>query len=301
MPLYEECRKNEKLHILLLPDRPEWAFDHITKGIMKYNPYPEKIIYSKEYIKDFPQIAYNMWDYVYIFFEGEQLIPHNKDKTIRGCYSAVWVENLAYQPKFFADKFSHCRGVIFVNDILKNAIEPLMRKNIPNTIIYDSADDALFYLIPEEKSDEFTAIFVGNVKRAVKNFPDIKNACEKTGVKLIVANNVAHDELVNEYAKAHVCSNFSTSEGGPQTFAESALCGIPMIIRDTIALSNQIPCFKVSSKEDMIKTLAYLKEHPKECEEMGKKARNTVLSKFTYKEAAKQFAEFFLSLENKQA
>jgi glycosyltransferase involved in cell wall biosynthesis len=96
-----------------------------------------------------------------------------------------------------------------------------------------------------------------------------------------------------------VCINFSTFEGGPQTFAESSLCGTPMLIRSTNELSKLIPCFKGETREDFIDTLKFLKKNRDICRQRGKEARNFVLNNFTYKDTAKKFANFFLKLKNK--
>lgn len=105
-----------------------------------------------------------------------------------------------------------------------------------------------------------------------------------------------HKNLVYEYSKADICINFSTFEGGPQTFAESALCSVPMLIRDNIPLSEKIPCFTGKTEEDFINIIEYLKLNREKCIEIGERARQAVINNFTYKKTAKKFADFFLKL-----
>ena len=178
---------------------------------------------------------------------------------------------------------------------MKEKISPFLI-NTPSAVIYDSADDSVFYPIENSKQDEFTAIFVGNTVRRVKNFSSIQRICKLARIKLIVARNIPHDMLVHEYAKADVCINFSTFEGGPQTFSESALCGIPMLIRDNNPLSRKIPCFTGKTEHDFVEVLRSLKNDRGRCIKRGEEARNAVLESFTYAKTATKFANFFLML-----
>jgi glycosyltransferase involved in cell wall biosynthesis len=284
------------LKVLLLPDKPNWAFDNIVNAIIKYNPYPEEIEYTKLFIKDRPEIKYDDWDYVYIMFEAEKHLSNNKEKTIRGCYSAFWLERQECTPEVIGRRFSECRGAIFVNEILEEEIFPFC-SNIDHTVIHDSADETVFYPIKGKKQKNFTAIFVGNTNRPIKNFSKIQQICKEAEIDLIVARDVPHERLVHEYAKADICINYSTSEGGPQTFIEAALCGVPMLIKSSNALAQKIPCFAGMTMKDMIRLLLYLKKNRRKCRRVGRLARRVALKEFTYEKTAEKFADFFLNLK----
>jgi hypothetical protein len=152
------------------------------------------------------------------------------------------------------------------------------------------------------KGDRLRAIFVGNTKRKVKRFDEIVEICESAGVELIVCTDIKNDELVNYYNLADVCINFSDSEGGPQTFIESSLCEVPMLIRSSNSLSKIIPCFTGETKQDFIDVLKKLntKKGRKKCRSVGKKARSVALELFTYSKTAKKFADFFLGIDEKK-
>lgn len=292
-----------KINILLVADSIGWAFDHLASAIIKYNPYPDKIYYEKTFIRELRKsgelINLDAWDYIYVMWEGESYVPNNTDKIIRGCYSARWLELGGHTQSSIADTFLKNRAGIFVNEFLQAEISKYLPTDFKSTVIYDSSDESIFYPIPSAKNENFTAIFVGNTNRKIKNFNIIKEICAEVGIDLIVASNIPYNELVYMYNKADICINFSDFEGGPQTFAESALCSIPMIIRDNNRLSRKIPCFTGKTKEDFIKLLLHLKNNRHECVSKGKLARKTVLKNFTYKTAAKQYSDFFLSLAAK--
>ena len=287
--------KKKPIRVLLLPDSPLWAFDNICNAIIKYNPYPDKIVYSKEFILHRPQVCYNDWDFVYIMFEGEKTVFNNKEKTVRGCYAQIWLESSLYSPEIIGTRFTESRAVIFVNDIIEEIVIPFC-EDIEHTVIEDSSDDEIFYPIPDKKQERFTAIFVGNPVRPIKNFPAIEEICKKADVDLLVAHKVPHNELVQCYNKSDICINYSTSEGGPQTFVEAALCGVPMLIRSSNALSQKIPCFTGMTKKGFIEHLLFLKENRGVCSARGFSARDYVLQHNTYKQTAKKFADFFLKL-----
>ena len=290
----------EKLKILLAPDTPGWAFDNISKSLKKYNPYVDEIEYDITYITEIhngKKINYNNYDYVYVFWEADRTIPDSK-KVIRGCYSAFWLENNYFSEKKLAELFSNCAGGIFANIFLKNSLSKYLPTDFPMTIIEDASDENIFYPIEDIRNENFTAIFVGNFTRKVKNFDIIEEICREADIELLVCSDKRNDELVRYYNKADICINFSEFEGGPQTFIEAALCGVPMLIRENNELSKLIPCFKGETKEDFVRIINELKDNRDLCQIVGKEAMQVAIENFTYKKAAEKFGKFFLNLKN---
>jgi GR25 family glycosyltransferase involved in LPS biosynthesis len=289
---------DRKIRVLLVPDVENWAFDNIAKSIVKYNPYSDLIEYEILYATNLyneTKINYENYDLIYVFFEAERMVEDSY-KIIRGCYSSFWEEDRRFSPEVISSYFSKCRASVFANSYLKQKISKHLPKDFPTLILPDSSDDELFYPIEGIRKKEFTAIFVGNTKRKVKKFDDIKDICEKSGVKLIVCENIKNSELVNYYNQADICINFSLSEGGPQTFIESALCEVPMLIRKDNELSKIIPCFTGESKEEFIDILNNLKRNRKLCKKRGKEARKVALEGFTYRKTSQSFGKFVLEL-----
>lgn len=290
----------EPKRILLVPDVRGWAFDNIAKSIVKYNPCPDLIRYDIVYVselKESPNL--DCYDYAYVFFEAERIIPDGP-KIIRGCYSAFWMEDKRFTPEIFGKIFSSCRGVVFVNENLRDSISKYLPNDFPITTIHDSADESKFYPVDGLKEDAFKVIFVGNTKRKVKRFKEILDICDRAGVELIVCKDVKNDELVEYYNRADICINFSDSEGGPQTFIESSLCGVPMLIKSGNSLSKKIPCFTGETQQDFIDILNRLKTESgrRECVSVGESARLVAMEYFTYSRTAAKFAQFFLEIDS---
>jgi GR25 family glycosyltransferase involved in LPS biosynthesis len=292
-----ELGKQRKKKILLMPDIRGWAFDNIVKAIVKYNPYPDNIHYEIIYARDLYQdkciLEPSDWDLIYIMFEAETIIPCGNN-IIRGCYAAYWLENENYPPNILGNYFAKCKGAVFANGGLKDQLVPHLPSDFPMEIIHDAADETVFYPIDDKKNVEFTVLFVGNTKRKIKNFSNIVWVCKEAGVTLKVCERVDHKELVHEYATADLCINFSTFEGGPQTFVEAALCGVPMLIRDTNEISKIVPCFIGKTTEDFVEIINHLKNNRQECAKKGKEAYDVAIKRLTYRHAADKFAKFFL-------
>ena len=288
--------KKNKFKILLLPDVEGWAFDNICKSIIKYNPIPNEIEYHVNYIRDIQlgnlKIDTEEWDLVYVMFEAEQLIRNTKN-VIRGCYSAFWLEDINFTKERISTDFTECRASIYANLFLEKSIKKYLPEDHKTIVITDSSNEEIFYPIKNLRNKEFTVIFVGNTKRKIKNFQEIKWICEQAQVDLLVCENINNNELVNYYNKADICINFSTFEGGPQTFIESSLCAVPMLIRSNNELSKLIPCFKGETREDFVEIINELKKNRKKCRTIGEKAREVALKDFTYKKTAEKFANFF--------
>lgn len=295
----QEIQQLSKMKILLVPDRPGWAFDNISKSLKKYNSFSE-IEYDITYIIEIhngKKVDYEKYDYIYVFWEAERTIPDSK-KVIRGCYSAFWLENEDFSQKKLAEYFTNCTGGIFANEFLKKSLSKFLPSNFPMTIIEDASDESIFYPISGLKNEKFTAIFVGNVGRKVKNFEIIQEICRETDIELIICSDIRNDKLVHYYNKADICINFSEFEGGPQTFVEAALCQVPMLIRSNNELSKIIPCFRGETKEDFIEIINELKIDRQKCQFVGEQAQKTALENFTYKKTAEKFGKFFINLKN---
>lgn len=284
--------------ILLVPDVPNWAFDNIASAIVKYNPHPDKIQYDIVYAKDLhanKKINVNEWDLIYVMFEAERILPDG-DNIVRGCYSAFWLENTVFTAEKIGNIFSNCRAAVFANPGLKREVFPFLKNKVETTIIYDASDETKFYPIGNIKNKEFTVIFVGNTRRSIKNFSTIQHICAQAEVNLEICESVPHKYLLYEYNKADICINFSTFEGGPQTFIEAALCKVPMLIRNTNELSKVIPCFTEETADGFINALKFLKHNREVCRFKGNEAYNVAIKDFTYKKTAEKFFNFFNSL-----
>jgi len=292
----------ERMRVLLLPDQPgcSYPFDHLSDAIIRNNPLSSRLIYDRKFISDKPEINYNEYDFVFVFYWAESSIPPNKEKLIKGCYSARWLRGgwlgMGQNVTEVARILSQCRGVVFANYRLANMIAPYLDAETTWTVIKDGSDPLLFFpgIAPKEK--EFLVLFAGHKGDKMKRFDTIVRACKAAGVRLRAIEDIPHEEMPAEYCRAHLCINFSIEEGTPMPLLEAALCETPTMITRGIGLSNEIPCFTVSSEGEMIENLRRLRKNPEPCVRMGRMARQVVLKEFTFARMAHQFARFLEGL-----
>ena len=276
------------MKVLLLPDRPDWAFDRRTQGIIKYNPDPT-ITYAFKYVIDRPTISWNDWDLIIVFFAMECGIPDNSQKLIRCCYSARWLSGDYFLERVI-EKLNRCRGAILANTYLQNVITS--RLTVPWMILPNVSDPELFYPEAIDKWTEFTVLFAGHTKDKLKRYLQIVEACKEAEVCLRTVQDLPLEALRKEYNQAHAVINFSIQEGGPAVMVEAALCGTPTIIPEGVGLFDRLPCFIVSDYADLVRKLRELKQAPELCRECGNKAMRVVLDSLTYATVMDKFSEF---------
>ena len=141
--------------------------------------------------------------------------------------------------------------------------------------------------------DEFTVGFVGK-EDSNKGLEDIvKPACERYNLKLEAntrnyTNKLSKEEMVEFYNNIHVLVVASSTDGTPNPALEAAACERPIV---SVPVGNMPEFIQDGVNGYLIKRnigsfggkLMYLKENRKIAEEMGKKARQTVLNSWTWK------------------
>ena len=284
--------------ILLLPDVRDWAFDNIAKGIVKYNPFPD-LTYEIKYVGDYvtpthrTELDVSAYDLVYDFFWGNDIV-RDYSKLVKGCYSARWIQ-WGKGPEQAATALATAKAIVFSLEIFRDQVIAEMANKPRTLVIPDSADTEYFY--PEDgKSAEFSVAFVGRTTDAIKQYDKIVECCATAGVELETHMDTPHQELRAVYNRVHAVVNFSLAEGGPQVFAEAALCGTPMVMKQGVGLSTRAPAITVSDAEGLVHTLQVMKEDHGICVRKGKEVKAYALEHLNYKVAAKNFGQYFKSI-----
>ncbi len=279
------------MNVLLLPDRPGWAFDRRARGLVAYNPFPD-IGYHVQYVIDRPAVDWRNWDAV-VFFVMEAMFGNHPQKLVRQCYSARWVMG-DYSKDEAANLINGSRAVIFANHFIRDDLGDRVR--VPSTVIADAADPNFFHPAGTAKNPRFTALFAGNPGNSIKRFSAIRECCAEAAVPLAVASGTQMDAMREEYCRVDVCVNFSVQEGGPAVMVEAALCGVPTVIPVGVGLSDQIPCFVVKDRQDLVATLRRLKDNRDECRVKGAEARRVALERFTAQQMAEKYGKLLKEL-----
>jgi hypothetical protein len=286
----------EKIRVLLLPDQPgnAYPFGRKADAIMG-NPTSSRLIYDKKFMSNKPDVDYDEYDFVFVFYWGNSSIPPNKNKLIKGCFSARWLTTGQSEAEV-GSILSQCRAVIFGNYRFANMVVQYLDAETRWTVIENGADPRLFFPGIAPKEHEFSVLFAGHKNDKMKRFNSISRACRAAGVKLRAIEDIPYEEMPFEYCRAHLCINFSIEEAAPMPLLEAALCQTPTMITRGIGLSNEIPCFTVSSEEEMTENLIRLQRNPDLCVRMGRMARQVVLKNYTFPRMAHEYSEFFEEL-----
>ena len=280
------------MKVLLLPDRPDWAFDRKAKGIVGYNSDP-RIKYSVQYVINGQPINWNDWNVVVVFFVMEYPAGIQSQKTLRNCFSARWLTG-DYARENVAEMINTSRAVVIANHFIYDGIKDLIK--VPVTIIEDAADPKLFYPKKLPTEAPFTALFAGNASSPIKRFHLIQRACVEAGVTLRVVSGLPLEAMNDIYNRADVLVNFGLQEGGPVTMPEAALCGVPTIIPIGVGLSDRMPCFAVKGYVDLVNILKRLKANPKEAKQKGWEARQKALRCFTSQIMSDKYAKCIMEM-----
>ena len=113
----------------------------------------------------------------------------------------------------------------------------------------------------------------GTPKRLVGNNPGLSDPAPST------------DELVNEYNKCAVFLNTSTYSPIPTSLLEAMSCGTPVVSTATCMIpdiiENGVNGFISNDEKVLREKIDLLLQNPDICKEMGEKARETILDKFS--------------------
>jgi hypothetical protein len=258
------CKKPK---ILLIVDRPNWAYHHLANYIIeelgdKYEFYLDFIVYNKKtsirnplkkikyFIKTgYPAIKHrrvlspkNEYDIVFYFgwyMDFACNFNLNAKAIIKGIYTT------GFPPRGFP-VFKKISIEAFINKYLANAhsvvcgseqIYNFYRKYIGN-IYY--ANGTLFPqpLKPKDKRKNNNGLIIGwtgNPNRDFKGFYDyVKPAIEKAsnlrkGIKLLTRFSGSLKTLPKFYQKVDVVLVASICDAGPSMFMQAGLCGVPAI------------------------------------------------------------------------
>ncbi len=231
------------MKILLLIDKPNWAYHHIAKGLIKYNNSGiefvcQPIKKQDKYIKK----IYKKYDLFYVFgyktYGKINFLP--KNKTMVGVHSCKEWDDDKTTPTNVAtpqkDTIKYLNSFLRVG-VVSQYIYDVLKKSGVNNLYYtpNGVDSNLF--VPQNKiHKEFTIGYAG-VKshdwlKGITEFiiPASKRSKVQTHLALrLTKSQLMYDQMPNFYnmLDAYVCA--STSEGFSLSVLEAASCGIPII------------------------------------------------------------------------
>jgi len=293
--------------ILLVADRPNWAYDSIAQAIVKYNNDPD-LEFDIEYIKNGKRRLKDIHkDYDLVFMMGWQLLgsydnkkikPINTfldpDRTLTGIHSHHSWDGRKTTPGLntppskelvnFLNRFSG------VNIISRRLYELFLSAGLKNSACTLNGVDVNLFKVRDFSNDcsSIRIGFSGNNKhdwrKGISDF--IEPACDIHGVQLNLAMPkeglyIPLDQMHTFYhgLDAYVCA--SSSEGFSLSVLEASSCGCPIIstrvggCEDLIV--EGVNGFLVDRDVESIREkILLLRDNPSLVKKMGRANRNIV-------------------------
>lgn len=219
--------RKSKPNILLLIDRPNWAFDNCASGFIPYLSSNYNI--KRAYVVDKPNLNNYRFDLIHIFFYAEDYY-RNFDlkgaKIIKEISSHRWEDTPPYGPKT-PEQVDHsylydADGAICVTKRLYNTFNKVNQR----TYFVPNGFDSKKFFKKTERVGTLRIGWAGNINDEVKGFKDLIEPALKDKYELVIApGNVDHAEMNDFYNSVDVLIVGSRNEGEPIPLFESMATG----------------------------------------------------------------------------
>ena len=299
------------MKILLIADRPGWAYDTLAQSIKKHSIYPSIEI---QYISDLrlnPDSA-NLSDFDVVFFflwydamrYGMKIKGFDFRKTCVGIHSISSWKNRGLnenQTSLICNQFAACG---YISQEIGGLLDPKNGFYTPNGV-----ERVIFF--PSEYPEfnqELRLMWVGNPGRAHHGenkafFHLVKPVIEEysdRGVKLLVATHeqkIDHSEMGKFYRANHVLICASLFEGGPLPVIESLACGRPVVstnvgIVPEVITNGENGFIFPRTKTGLRQIIEMLLANPSKLSSMASKCADSVSDRFS-ESMAKSYDSMF--------
>jgi glycosyltransferase involved in cell wall biosynthesis len=225
-----------KPRVLIVGDRPDWAFDHVAQQIIRAfsDTYAIEVLYYRET----PRLE--EYDVVLWMYWKSKLQLGSTIKAKRVCVGMYDEYTVNEDPSAFENLIPQVDCFFAGNErIAANLRRLAPRKQIELT--EDGVDLDLF--TPQPFPAKFTVGWTGNNIYERFGYGDlkgvklIKEACELLGVPLVIqdkeAGQIPHNRMAEEFYRkisCYVCA--SRCEGTPNPVLEALACGRPVVSTD---------------------------------------------------------------------
>jgi len=299
------------MKILLLTDKPNWAYHSIAKALVKYNPYPDiqisvmhikknKKAIRRKY-KNFDRILVMGWqNYKLVDFIPKQLVQvgihsfHSWDKK------KTTPEADVDPPKSL---IKYLRSFNGVNAVSKRLTNLFRRHKVPVVYTPNGVDTDIFRPKPKEIDTTLTVGYSGSKahdwRKGVSAFivPSAKRAgCKVELAMLSTKKYVPLEDMPRFYDGVDVYVCASSSEGMSLSVLEAAACGCPIIgtkiSGNTEIIKNGETGFLVDRKvSDIVAKLELLKS-PGVLKNMSSNVAKDIKNNWCWSKRAKAWIDY---------
>lgn len=301
------------MRILLVPDVPNWAFDHCVDAVIKHLP---QFDIEKVYSRQFQVQMIGNYDLVHImnWFDF-----YSAPERVSGgiCSHNFELRRLEMAMKLFP----RYRGLIVLSKIIYEMV-----KDTNDNIFYapDGVHADMFVPAQRPADKKFVVGYVAQkttgldikgydtillpLMKELEKYDDIEFKLFTNTAK----NAVKHEQMPGFYSQVdcQVCTSFR--EGGPAPMLEAASCGKALISTRVGVISEFIKhgengfiidAYDLDNEDKVQKTIQgfvdnilALRNNKDLCNTMGKRSRELVEEGWTWQHRAKNWASFFESM-----
>lgn len=283
------------MKILLIADRPGWAYDILAQSLKKnstaYEIEIEYIINIRREPKSFDLSPYDV-TFFFLWFDGMRYGPEMKgfqfSKTCVGVHSLSWIKRgmTAKQAEEICNQFA---ATGYISKEIGSLLTLQNGFFTPNGI-----DDTLFKPTKLPEDGQLRFMWVGNPSTSHhgdnKAFHSIvEPVCQELGVVLKTAtplNPVPREKMGEFYAENHILICTSEHEGGPMPILEALASARPVIstrvgIVPELVVHGQNGLLIERSRSNLREAIQYLVSNPKKVYEMHELMTTTAFSRYT--------------------
>ena len=302
--------------VLLLPDKPNWAFDKNAKDLIKYNKsnIDLELCYFNDFEKNWEKF-YKEFDLLFPMYMGSFFsllklgVP--VDKVITGIRSYHrWDKKKTIPPGYNSTPprkiINKLRKAILVNTNCKK-LWYVFSQYMPVVHTKYTCDINMFY--PEEKTDNSKIIigwagsltnhpgkrgFHEFIKPLTDEFDEVELKVQESGNNLITDDN----KMREFYNSLDLYFAASRTESGPRPVLEAAACGVPVLSTDIgivpELIENEVDGFIVERDYDTMKNkIKWIIENREILPSMGLKIRKKMEDEFNWEKVIFQWTDFF--------
>lgn len=229
------------MKILLVADRPGWAYDILAHSICSHSVHDVSIQYVVDIRDNLEQSNFEEFDVVFFFlwYDGMRYGPRIKgfsfEKSIVGIHSIASWENRGYTKDHVVQVCNQFAAAGYISEEIGDILKLDRGFFTPNGV-----EASLFQPSPIGFEKPLRLMWVGNPSSAHhgenKGFHSIVKpvieSFDATDVVLYTAspnNPVAREDMGAFYRSNHALICSSRTEGGPMPVIEALACGRPVI------------------------------------------------------------------------
>ena len=230
------------MKVLLVADRPGWAYDILAQSIKKHSRQEYiDIKYVSTIRDDIDQYDFSKYDVVFFFLwydamrYGIKVNGFDFNKTCVGIHSLSSWEGRGLSKKQASLVCNQFAATGYISEEINHLLELKSGFSTPNGI-----ESSIFFATELPSTDELRFMWVGNPGSAHhginKGFHTIiKPVLDEffeSGVRLVTAtpeNPVLRENMGDFYRANHVLLCASSHEGGPMPIVEALACGRPVV------------------------------------------------------------------------